>query len=87
MNRDDVIDNLEASRDRRELVTVRLRPLRGWDSQMTGVVLALGEHYTNRRALQAVMQVGPNVVVIAVSSIVDFRVGPPVTTAPGWRTS
>ncbi len=90
MKRDELVDNLEASCERGELVTLTLSPLPGRDPVVTGVVVALAEHYSGRGTTQCVFRTGNSVLVIGMTMILDFRVGkPPVvcaTTAPGWTT-
>lgn len=79
MNRADLLDNLCESRDRRELVTLTLRPVTGQaragDVVVTGRVLAVAEGYTSRRALVAVLeQPGRMPKAIGLSMIKDLRV-------------
>lgn len=58
MKREDLLDNLVASRDRHETVTLTLHPLAGRreDLVVTGRIIAIGRHYTGRRSLQVVFQ-------------------------------
>jgi hypothetical protein len=78
MNRDDLLDNLVASGDRRELVTLTLRPVAGCrgDVEQVGRIMALGRHYTGRRSLQVVLVDESGwVEIIGLSMIKDFQVG------------
>jgi hypothetical protein len=79
MNRADLLDNLAISAERREYVTLTLRPVSGFrdDHVERGVMVALGEHYTGRRAPQAVLRRRNGThIIIGISMIKDFRVGP-----------
>jgi len=82
MNRDDLLDNLVASRDRRELVTLTLRRVTGSrvDEVWSGRIIALGRHYTSRRSLQVVFERDHpsgrcTVEVIGLTMVKGFQVG------------
>ncbi len=80
MNRDELLDNLVASRDRRELVTLTLRPYVGMrpDEVWSGRIIAIGRHYTSRRSLQVVLaRENGQVEVIGMTMVKDFQVGKP----------
>lgn len=82
MNREELLDNLVASRDRRELVTLTLRPVSGFrgDQVWSGRILAVGRHYTRRRSLQVVLVLeSRHVEVIGLTMIKDFQTGKPPT--------
>lgn len=80
MNRQNLIDNLVASRDHRELVTLTLRPVAGERQDgvvvESGTIIAVGQHYTGRRSLQAVLRTERGrVLIIGLTMIKDFQVG------------
>jgi hypothetical protein len=84
VKREDLLDNVGESMRRKEVVTLRLRPLnsssaaRARAEAVTGWIVAVGEHYTGRRSLQVVLrQFEPphKVMVIGLTMILDFQVG------------
>jgi hypothetical protein len=78
MRREDLLDNLHASRHRREVVTLTLTPVPGFDSVQVGRVLAIADHYTGRCTPQVVLESERgDTIVIGISMIRNFAVGRP----------
>lgn len=79
MDRENLLDNLVISRDKRELVTLALSPIRIYPAGIvvTGRIIAVAEHYTGRSTTQVVLdRAGQSTLVIGMTMIRDFHVGP-----------
>ncbi len=80
MKREELIDNLAVSAERRETVTLTVRALSGGKvrtEKVGRILVPIADHYTGRCAPQCVfIENGYRVpLVIGLSMIIDFRVG------------
>lgn len=79
MKREELLDNLYASMDRRELVTLTLRRVNASGTyQQPGRIRCIANHYTSRNTLIVVFdRVGHTTpLAIGLTMITSFRVGP-----------
>ena len=84
MNRQELLYNLDISREKHETVTLWLYPLAGKDQRtvVIGKVVAIGGHYSATQTTLAVVERADTSAILCVNlgMIADFRVGRPRPT-------